>query len=182
MPGETLTDATDIALAWGRITHLLLEILPTTTPDIRTVTAQGLALNHPDAGLIPNMDDLINEALALVENPALDWLFSDGLAEVPVSATLPTLGEDRIYGIIDRLIITDDDVIAVDFKSNRVTPRTPDDTPEGVMRQMAAYRDALCQIYPNHTIRSLILWTRTGDITELDNATLSAALAHVTTT
>lgn len=180
MPGETHTDATDLALAWGRIIHLLLEILPTLDPAFRHKTAVGLATNHPDAGLISDIDELIGEALALLDTPTLDWIFADGLAEVPISATLPALGNDRIYGIIDRLIITDSDVIAVDYKSNRVTPNTPSETPDGVMRQMAAYRDALRQIYPSHAIRSLILWTRSGDMTELDDATLDAALNRVT--
>jgi ATP-dependent helicase/nuclease subunit A len=181
MAGEMHTDASDLALAWGRIIHLLLEILPETDPMIRLDTAEGLANNHPDAGLIPNIVDLVDEALATLDAGDLSWIFEAGLAEVPISATLPSLGQDRIFGIIDRLIITDTDVIAVDFKSNRVVPEIPAKTPIGLARQMAAYRDALKQIYPNHRIRTLLLWTKTGTTTELPDEMLDGALNGVTT-
>jgi ATP-dependent helicase/nuclease subunit A len=181
MTGETHTESSDLALAWGRIIHLLLEVLPEMDPTTRPDAAKGLANNHPDAGLIPNVDDLITEALATLDAPDLSWVFASGLAEVPVSATLPSLGHDRMYGIIDRLIVTETDVIAVDFKSNRVVPKTPEQTPDGLVRQMAAYRDALKQIYPNHRIRTLLLWTKTTTTMELPNAMLDAALDGVTT-
>jgi ATP-dependent helicase/nuclease subunit A len=181
MAGETHTDASDLALAWGRIIHLLLEILPETDPMMRLGTAEGLAKNHPDAGLIPNIGELIEEALGTLDASNLSWIFEAGLAEVPISATLPSLGLDRMFGIIDRLIITDTDVIAVDFKSNRVVPEIPEKTPLGLARQMAAYRDALKQIYPNHRIRTVLLWTKTGTTTELPDAMLDAALIGVTT-
>jgi len=176
MPGETHTDASDVALAWGRIVHLLLEILPQTAPDTRGKTARELAKNHPDAGLIENLNDIVDEAITLLNRPETAWVFDTGMAEVPISANLAALNDEQIYGIIDRLIITETEVIAVDYKSNRVTPDTPGQTPDGVIRQMAAYRDALRQIYPTHRIRSIILWTRTGETTELDDQTLDAAL------
>jgi ATP-dependent helicase/nuclease subunit A len=181
MASETYTDASDLALAWGHIIHLLLEVLPETDPMMRLGTAEGLAKNHPDAGLIPNIGELIEEALGTLDASNLSWIFEAGLAEVPISATLPSLGLDRMFGIIDRLIITDTDVIAVDFKSNRVVPEIPEKTPLGLARQMAAYRDALKQIYPNHRIRTVLLWTKTGTTTELPDAMLDAALIGVTT-
>lgn len=177
--GETHTDESDLALGWGRIIHLLLEVLPTVSADQRRALADKIARNHSDAGLIPVLDDLIDEAVALVENPSLAWVFQDGRPEVPISASLTSLGGHRMYGIIDRLIVTDREVIAVDYKSNRVTPNTSANTPEGLARQMGAYRDALAQIFPNHRIRSVLLWTKTGAITELSDAQLEAALDGV---
>ena len=181
MTGETHTDASDLALAWGRIIHLLLEVLPKSDPAEWRAMAEALVSNHSDSGLVPNHVDLISEALNLLALPDLNWMFSTGLAEVPISANLPSLKGDRIYGIIDRLIITKDEVIAVDYKSNRITPETPDQTPSGLVRQMAAYRDALRRVYPNCNIRSLILWTRTGKLTELSDSALTAALKDVST-
>jgi len=181
MTGETHTDASDLALAWGRIIHLLLEVLPKSDPAEWRAMAEALVSNHSDSGLVPNHVDLISEALNLLALPDLNWMFSTGLAEVPISANLPSLKDDRIYGIIDRLVITKDEVIAVDYKSNRITPETPDQTPSGLVRQMAAYRDALRRVYPNRNIRSLILWTRTGKLTELSDSALTAALKDVST-
>ena len=179
--GETHTDASDVALAWGRIIHLLLELLPETGTEKRRETAIGLVKNHPEAGLIPDLGNLVDEALAVLAAPDLNWVFQSGIAEVPVSATLASLGNDRMSGIIDRLVVTESDVIAVDFKSNRMVPENPDQTPVGLARQMGAYRDALRQIYPNHRIRTVLLWTRNQTTTELSDADLDAALNSVTT-
>ena len=181
MPGETHTDSSDLALAWGRIVHVLLEVLPEADPALWESTAAALVKNHSDAGLIEDHDDLISEAVTLLKTPALSWVFEKGLSEVPISATLSTLNGERIYGIIDRLIVSDEDVIAIDYKSNRITPETPDDTPDGVVRQMAAYRDALREVYPNRNIRTLLLWTRTRKLTEVSDSALDDALKDVTT-
>ncbi|MDE0968486.1 MAG: double-strand break repair helicase AddA [Octadecabacter sp.] len=179
--GDTHTDSSDLALAWGRIIHLLIEILSDIDPKLRLAAAEGLAHNHPDAGLIPSMGDLIEEAIKTLNAPNLSWVFKSGLAEVPISATLPSLGKDRMYGFIDRLIVTETDVFAVDFKSNRIVPEMPEETPIGLVRQMAAYRDALKQIFPNHHIHTFLLWTKTGTTTELSDMILDAALNDVTT-
>lgn len=181
MAGETHTDSSDLALAWGRIIHLLLEVLPETNPAEHHATAHALVLNHPDAGLIPEPSELIDEALALIENPELNWIFTTGLTEVPISANIASMNEERVYGIIDRLIVTDAEIIAVDYKSNRISPTTPEQTPDGLVRQMAAYRDALRLVYPDRAIKSILLWTRSGKTTELPDTVLDVALNAVST-
>ena len=181
MAGDIDPDSGDAALAFGNIIHQLLEILPDVPPDARRATAERLANNHAEAGLILDIETLINEALNTLNEDSLAWVFSSGLAEVPISATLPELGNARLFGIIDRLIVTETEVIAVDYKSNRLVPQTPEQTPDGLVRQLAAYRDALKQIYPTHRIRTLLLWTKTRTVTELDDAALGVALVNVTT-
>ncbi|SMX41167.1 double-strand break repair helicase AddA [Octadecabacter ascidiaceicola] len=181
LQGESYTDASDLALAWGRIIHILLELLPPIDPKHRRLIAERLVRNHPDAGLIPDAEALIDEALLTLETPNLAWVFESGLAEVPISATLPSIDGGRVFGIIDRLIETETEVIAVDYKSNRIVPSSPNETPEGLTRQMAAYRDALRLVYPNHRIRTLLLWTKMGTVTELPDDMLDAALEAVST-
>lgn len=116
---------------------------------------------------------------AFSENPNLGWVFQEALMEVPITADL---GNDRIFGLVDRLIVSDKEVIAIDYKSNRMVPKTEAETPMGLVRQMAAYQHALGEIYPNHRIRSLLLWTKTGTVTELSDQRLNEALEAVTTT
>lgn len=178
MAGETHTDESDVALAWGRIIHLLLEHLPNIPADLRENTAKMLIENHPDAGLIDDHTEIVAEALAVISASNLSWVFVDGLVEVPISAPF---GNERLYGLIDRLIITDTEVVVVDYKSNRVVPATPNVTPIGLVRQMGAYRNALRQIYPNLRIRTVLLWTRTCTTTELADEEIDAALDTVTT-
>jgi ATP-dependent helicase/nuclease subunit A len=177
MAGEVDDTDTEQSLAWGRIIHLLLELLPEIPAEKRAALGQSIIQNHADAGLLHDHAALLAEAMALLDTPELAWLFETGMAEVPISANLAALGGQRISGIIDRLILSDDTVIAIDYKTNQVTPTRLEDTPLGLVRQMAAYRDALVQIYPSHHIRTIILWTKTGAFTELDDETLDNALA-----
>jgi len=178
MPGETHTDESELALAWGRLIHLLLELLPNVPAEQRAATAREMVKNQPDAGLIDDLDTLVAEALNVLNLPSLDWVFEDALVEVPISAPF---GDRRLYGLIDRLIVSDTEVIAIDYKSNRAVPSSADVTPIGVMRQMGAYRNALREIYPTHRIRTILLWTKTCTVTELSNTDIDAALEPVTT-
>ena len=94
--------------------------------------------------------------------------------------TLPDGRKRAILGTIDRLIVTKDRVLAVDYKSNRVVPDRPEATPEGLLRQLGAYRLALSQIYPDRLVEVAILWTRTGQVMTYDPDIVSAALARTT--
>ena len=77
---------------------------------------------------------------------------------------------------IDRLIVRDDHILAVDFKSNATVPQTPDQVPEGILRQMGAYAHALAQIWPGRRIETAILWTASGELMALPAGLTSAAL------
>jgi ATP-dependent helicase/nuclease subunit A len=70
-------------------------------------------------------------------------------------------------GIIDRLIIANDEIIIVDYKTNRHVPSIEDEVPEGLMRQMGAYASAITQMYPLQRVRPYILWTSTSELLPL---------------
>ncbi len=99
------------------------------------------------------------------------------MTEVELTATL--LGRP-MRGTIDRLIVEPDRILAIDYKSNRVIPETPQETPEGILRQMGAYADALAQIYPGRRIETAILWTHHATLMPLDPDIVSVALARTT--
>ena len=63
----------------------------------------------------------IQEALSVLTDPRLSYIFAkDVLSEVPFSAQLPNLKNQKIYGIIDRLIVGSNNVQIIDFKTNLV--------------------------------------------------------------
>ena len=70
----------------------------------------------------------------------------------------------KIYNVIvsKKFLTPEDHVLIIDFKSNRMVPDRPGAIPDGLVRQMRAYTDAMRQIYPNRRIDCAILWTRTG--------------------
>lgn len=82
-----------------------------------------------------------------------------------------------VLGQIDRLVITKDRLLAVDYKSNREVPAGPGEVPLGILRQMAAYRAALRAIWPGHRVEMAVLWTATRSLMPLPDAQLDAVLA-----
>ncbi|MEM7470294.1 MAG: double-strand break repair helicase AddA [Pseudomonadota bacterium] len=170
-PVETLTEAQ--AKARGTMIHSLLEHLSACPKSERAARASQLLDGYDN----PLDEDLPNHALRVLETPELSHLFAPTtLAEVAITATLPELENRQIQGFIDRLVVTDDTVLAVDFKSNHIVPTRADDTPDGILRQMGAYAAALAQIYPNKRIETAILWTETATLMPLTHEIVRDAL------
>ena len=89
-------------------------------------------------------------------------------------------GAGRLYGVIDRLVVGDDAVLAVDFKSNVVVPSGPEAVPEGVLRQLGAYHHILTRLYPRRRVEVAMLWTRRGLLMPVNADIVSAALQRAT--
>ncbi len=174
-PADRRGDANADALDRGRALHLLLEHLPL-WPDVGRADRTRDLLSAGTEALRPDWRDLLDEAEAVLDAPGLGALFAPGtLAEVDIAADL---GGGRMLGTIDRLIVEPDRVLAVDFKSNRLIPERPDAVPEGLLRQMGAYAQALAQVYPGRAVDCALLWTRAARLMVLPGALLEAALAR----
>ena len=166
LPGDPGDADTEAAKARGTLVHLLLEHLPKLPPEQRARV--GLRLAGGDTALVET-------ATRLLDDPALaDVWASDALTEVAITANLPD--GRRIHGTIDRLLVDGDHVTAIDYKSNRLVPEDVAQTPAGLLRQMAAYRTGLMQVFPDHRISTAILWTETGRLMPIPDALLDAAL------
>ncbi|MEX0364654.1 MAG: 3'-5' exonuclease, partial [Ruegeria sp.] len=171
LPGDQGLDEEAAKLRGTRL-HLLLEHLPGIGPAER---------GEACARLLPDMQEadrevLRTEAEAVLNAPHLAHVFSGNtLAEVPVTAAL---NGRRMHGVIDRLIVTETEVQAIDFKSNATVPDTPEACPEGLLRQMGAYAQALAQIYPERRITTAILWTRTARLMPLPHDLVTDALSR----
>lgn len=165
------------AMQRGNHIHLLLEHLPNHPVTGWSNIARGLLPDISD----PEFTSVLSEVIAVLQNPDLADIFGPtALAEAPISANIAALGGRRIHGIIDRLIIFPDRILAVDFKSNATVPATADAVPDGLLRQLGAYLAALEQIYPNRKIETAILWTRTASLMSLKHEAVIAALRDTT--
>lgn len=140
------------AKARGTLLHGLFEHLPGLPAERQTRLAEILI---PDPVL---RAELLFEARSVIDRPEFQQIFAPStLREVSVVAEFQG---QPLAGAIDRLIVLPSRVIAVDFKSNAIVPETPQEIPEGLIRQMRAYRAALTQIYPGRQIETALLWTR----------------------
>ena len=174
LPGESGLDEETAKLRGTRL-HLLLEHLPHyPDADWDRLSHDLLALDDDPPPAAERLA-LLAEARAVIQNPALGFLFApETLAEVPVTAEI---GGRRMLGTIDRLVIAPDHVLAIDFKSNAVVPSSEAEVPEGILRQMGAYAAALRLIWPGRRVETAVLWTRTGVLMPLGPARVAAALA-----
>ena len=162
LPGGGTDDSKEAA-QYGTCVHLLLEKLSNVPASNRADYARRL-LSSEDPSLSNEMAaKALAEAEAVLNVPGLAYLFEpEVLAEVEFTAKLelPEFGVEGISGIIDRLVVSDGSVLAVDFKTNASIPAAVSGIPEGIMRQMGAYQIALERIYPGKSVETAILWTK----------------------
>ena len=69
-------------------------------------------------------------------------------------------------------------VLAIDFKSHRVVPDAAERMPEGILRQLGAYRAALVPLWPDRPIEVAVLWTRAARLMPVPAALADAAFAR----
>jgi ATP-dependent helicase/nuclease subunit A len=171
LPGDAGLDE-EAAKRRGTQVHLLLERLPDIAPPGWPEAAEAML---PDLSAEAR-DDLLAEATTVLTRPELAFLFAgDTLAEVPVSAEIDGI---RYHGVIDRLVVSEARILAVDFKSNATVPARAEDVPEGIQRQMGAYDAALRQVFPGRPVDTAILWTRTAGLMPLPHDTVTEAFAR----
>ena len=160
------------AVERGLLLHALFERLPPVASARRRIAAgrwlKGQAAALDDAARAAAVD----EVLAVLDDPAHAALFGPGsLAEVPLSAVVDGV---VVAGIVDRLLVTDDAVTVVDYKTGRHVPASAADVAPAYLRQMAAYRDALAAIFPRRRIEAALLYTAAPQLIRLSDALLDA--------
>ncbi len=172
LPGEMVPELRDEAMERGTAIHLLLEHLPGHAPELWPAMAARLVGDE-------RSEETLEEVRPSLISPELADLFgAEGLSEVELSAHP---GGQAMNGIVDRLIVTADRVLAVDYKSNRLVPETAQAVPEGVLRQLGLYAAALAEIFPDRAIETAILWTRTATLMPVPAALSKAALLRALT-
>lgn len=169
----------DIAMARGRLLHQLLEHLPQADPADRAEIADFLTSAADDLLDEEHRSDVKARAFALLKTPSLQELFAPSFRrEVPLAVDLNGL---KVRGILDLLRVSDALIEIVDFKSNATPPGSPDQVPEGILRQMGAYVQAVSQIYPDRPVSSAVLWTKTAELMTLPHDIVTNAWQRATT-
>ena len=167
---EAARQPEDWPLVRGRIVHRLLEFLPDLSEEQRMVSAERFLASSLPERFADNKERLLDDVLGTLGNPEFAELFSaNGRAEVPIQGMLT--GEDgkpvEIFGLIDRLLVNDEEVIILDFKTNAYVPRSVHDVSETYVAQLAVYRKLLSELYPDRRIRALLLYTSGPHLVEI---------------
>jgi ATP-dependent helicase/nuclease subunit A len=147
------------ALRRGRLIHLLLQYLP----GIGAQQRRQAALTFLSARA-PNLDEtacqnLAQEALDVIALPELAGLFGPhSKAEVSIVGKVK-LGARTldVCGRVDRLGENEKEIFVADYKTG--IPCALADTPAADLAQMALYHSVLTPLWPNKTLRMLLIWT-----------------------
>jgi ATP-dependent helicase/nuclease subunit A len=153
----------------GALIHGLLQRLPDVARGRREATAAAWLKAQGASGT--DAAEFAREAIRVIDDPAFAGIFGPGSrAETPVVATLP--GGTVVRGVIDRMIVTETEVLVLDFKTDRPPPLRPEDTPQRILAQLSAYRAALRLVFPGKAVRSALLWTEAPRLMVLPDALL----------
>lgn len=164
----------------GRLVHRLLELLP----DLPAADRMAAARAYLDQALRPEFahhhQTLLQEVGTILEAAEYAPLFSPrARAEVPLVGTIRA-GDGsvvEISGQIDRLLVEDDRVVIVDYKTNLNPPAHVDDVPLDYRAQLCVYREMLKQIYPGRAISAMLLWTAAPALMEIPAERLEETFA-----
>ncbi len=152
----------------GIVLHKLLELL-TVGIDESTACHRAAA----EVGLPADAENIaqwLAEAKALLDEPALTHLFAprcyeQAFNEVPLQFNL----DDRpVSGIIDRLVVTESEVLIVDYKTHRLhEARDVELLAATFAPQLRLYVEGVGRLWPRHQVRAFLLFTHTRRLHEL---------------
>ncbi|MFL6837379.1 MAG: double-strand break repair helicase AddA, partial [Bradyrhizobium sp.] len=168
------------AMHRGTLVHRLLQSLPDIANERRRDAALSYLARNAGGWSEDERKALAEEMLVLIADTRFAPVFAPGSrAEVSIVGRLDRPGQPQalISGQIDRLVVTPDAILIVDFKTNHAPPKAAADAPGGYVRQLALYRAVLRKLYPRLPVRAALLWTETPELMEISAPALDAGLA-----
>ena len=162
----------------GSLIHKLLETLPDLPVERREASARAYLASQIDLDA-DQREQITAETLAVISHPKFAAIFGpDSLAEVSLTGSAPGLPDGVVLnGQVDRLVITDHEILIIDYKTNRPPPTDAKDVPRLYLAQMAAYQALLRAIHPDRKVRCALVWTDGPRLMELEDAALVEALS-----
>ena len=121
---------------------------------------------------------MLSVSLGTLEDPAFADIFStEGRNEAAIVGNLPN--GILVNGRVDRLIIQSEQVLIIDYKTDRPAPKNAADVDDSYLVQMAAYQSVMQDIYPDRPVRCALLYTDGPHLIELSSQLLSESLNRV---
>jgi ATP-dependent helicase/nuclease subunit A len=81
----------------------------------------------------------------------------------------------ELEGQIDRLAILEEELLILDYKTNRPPPKVVEDVAPAYIDQLASYRLALKRMFPGRGLRAALLWTDGPNLMEIPSTSLDGA-------
>ncbi len=162
----------------GRLIHALLQYLPDVPEADREAAGRNFLTR--DASLEEaDRAEMLSAALGVLLDPAMAGVFvPGGRAEAAIIGSSKEHLTDGVVinGRVDRLVVSDKEVLIVDFKTDQPAPDTPEGVGDSYMLQMAAYWAVLKEAWPQRTVRAALCWTDGPKLMPLPEEMLLASL------
>ena len=170
------------ALQRGTLVHRLLQSLPDIAAANRSETAKKFLARNAKDWTDGERDALVKQVTSIIENDRFAPLVGAGSrAEVSIVGRVSRKKKPPalVSGQVDRLVVTPDEILIVDYKTNHIPPASAADAPAPYVRQLALYRSVLARLYPGKPVRCVLLWTETASIMEIPASALDAELQSI---
>jgi len=177
---DMLRDA-ETARKSGLALHALLQHLGRVPEGERArVAPRALETLLPD--MAQDHQVIAKKAQTILNEPAFARLFgADSRAELPFRVAATRRGEPIwLSGRIDRVVVDEEGVLVVDYKSDASVPKGADGVPGNYLTQLGLYALVAGQLFPGRPVRAAILWTELESLMKLPDELLLAARADFT--
>ena len=167
------------ALQRGEIVHRLMQSLPDVAPPARKAALEHYLRNAARDLSSEERDEIARHVFAILEDDRFAEVFAaPSRPEVPIVGRIPRPKDDPVLvaGQVDRLVVTTDAVLAIDYKTDNVVPESLAQVPPAYVAQLAFYRAVLMRIYPRKSVRAALIFSAGPVLLEVPAATLDAAL------
>jgi ATP-dependent helicase/nuclease subunit A len=170
------------ALERGRIVHRLMQSLPDIPPARRKEALTRYLAGAAKDFSAAEQEEMARQVSAILNDLLFAEVFAPGSrSEVTIVGWLTgARGESiAVAGQTDRLIIANDAVLIVDYKSDGVVPGGLADVPPPYIGQLALYRAVLSRLYPSKILRAALIFTAGPALIEVPGRAMDTALAEV---
>ena len=164
----------------GEIIHRLLQILPDVTPAERRAAGQRLLAAERDLSDDQRLE-MATAAFGVLEDDRFAAVFGPGSrAEVALAGTSPLLPKGlAISGRVDRLVVTPERILVVDYKTNRPAPAAIEDADAAYLAQMAVYVAVLREVFKDRQVEAALVWTDGPKLMPVPEKVMSDALRRI---
>jgi ATP-dependent helicase/nuclease subunit A len=164
----------------GDIIHRLLQLLPDFAPAERQLAAERLLAREP--GLSDEQRaEMAAAAFGVLDDAQFAEVFAPGSrAEAAIAGTAKDLPPGlAVSGRVDRLLVTPERVLVVDYKTNRPAPATIEEADEAYRIQMAVYAAVLREVFPGRRVEAALVWTDGPKLMAVPEKVMAQALARL---
>ncbi len=162
----------------GIIIHRIIELLckevsypasKTSIDTIRQRLKSEITVTNP--ARLDLLDNCFAEAISTYDHPQLKEIFNPDKI-IRAYNEMPLMYRHKkqaVYGIIDRVIRSADEIMIIDYKSHQLnTTENARDAAQQFTEQLKYYRDGISKLWPQQNIRMGILFTHHQQMVWLD--------------